>query len=116
MAYEITRRHFLAGSLTAGTALTAPALFTPRKAQAAARGRVVILGFDGAEPTIIEDMLDRGALPHLARLRDQGIFSRLGSTIPPQSPVAWSSFMTSKNPGGHNIYDFIRRDPAGRSG
>ena len=31
---------------------------------------------------------------------------------PPQSPVAWSNFVTGMNPGGHGIFDFLHRDPA----
>jgi predicted AlkP superfamily phosphohydrolase/phosphomutase len=27
------------------------------------------------------------------------------------TPVAWSTFATGTNPGGHGIFDFIRRDP-----
>src|SRR5581483_5024922 len=33
------------------------------------------------------------------------------TTYPAQTPVAWSSFMTGTNPGGHGIFDFISRDP-----
>lgn len=76
-----------------------------------ARGRVIILGFDGVEPSIVEQMMSSGQLPHLAKLREQGIFTRLGSSNPPQSPTAWSSFATSKHPGNHGIYDFLRRTP-----
>jgi hypothetical protein len=35
----------------------------------------------------------------------------LATTYPPLSPVAWSSFATGVNPGKHNIYDFISRNP-----
>ena len=35
----------------------------------------------------------------------------MGTSLPPQSPVAWSNFITGKNPGGHGIFDFIHRDP-----
>jgi predicted AlkP superfamily phosphohydrolase/phosphomutase len=52
------------------------------------------------------------ALPNLARLRDQGSFRRLATTTPPQSPVAWSSFITGLDPDQHGIYDFVHRDPA----
>ncbi|MCH7911017.1 MAG: alkaline phosphatase family protein, partial [Candidatus Hydrogenedentes bacterium] len=76
-----------------------------------AEGRVVILGFDGVEPTIVEQMMDAGELPNLAKLRDGGTYSRLQSSNPPQSPTAWSSFTTSKHPGNHGIYDFILRTP-----
>lgn len=57
-------------------------------------------------------MLDAGALPHLASLRAQGGFGRVATTLPAQTPVAWSTFATGVNPGGHGIFDFIRRDPA----
>ena len=52
----------------------------------------------------------RGQLPNLAALRDQGCFKSLGSTLPPISPVAWSSFQTGVNPGKHNIFDFLIPD------
>ncbi|MBN2311253.1 MAG: alkaline phosphatase family protein, partial [Candidatus Hydrogenedentes bacterium] len=89
-----------------------PAPAAPPPPKANPKGRVIILGFDGVEPSIVEQMLEAGELPNLAKLRDAGAYARLGSTIPPQSPVAWTSFATCKNPGGHGIYDFIRRTPA----
>lgn len=60
----------------------------------------------------MEAMLQRGELPNLARLRQAGSYSRLRTTYPAQTPVAWSSFATGTNPGGHGIFDFISRDPA----
>ena len=76
------------------------------------KGRVVILGFDGVEPTIVYAMFAANELPNLARLGDEGSYERLTSSIPPQSPSAWSSFITCKNTGAHGIYDFIVRDTA----
>jgi predicted AlkP superfamily phosphohydrolase/phosphomutase len=77
-----------------------------------AKGRVIILGFDGVEPTIVEKMLDAGGLPNLDKLRKDGAYRRLSTANPPQSPTAWSSFATCKDPGDHGIYDFLRRTPA----
>ncbi len=51
-------------------------------------------------------------LPNLARLRNEGSFSRLATTTPPQSPVAWSTFMTGLSPDDTGIFDFIHRDPS----
>lgn len=51
------------------------------------------------------------ALPNLGRLASAGRFSPLGTTTPAQTPVAWSSFATGTNPGGHGIFDFLTRDP-----
>ncbi len=73
--------------------------------------KVIVIGLDGLEPKIVEPMLDRGELPNLAKLRAQGGYSRVGTTFPAQTPVAWSTFATGTNPGGHGIFDFIRRDP-----
>jgi len=76
------------------------------------RGRkMIILGFDGVDPTWMNKWIAEGKLPNLAKLKAQGDFRELGSTIPPQSPVAWSSFATGTNPGGHGIYDFVSRSP-----
>jgi predicted AlkP superfamily phosphohydrolase/phosphomutase len=72
--------------------------------------RVVILGLDGLDHGLTERLLNEGKLPHLAALREQGDFKSLGSTLPPISPVAWSSFQTGVNPGKHNIFDFLTPD------
>jgi predicted AlkP superfamily phosphohydrolase/phosphomutase len=112
--HGVSRRTFLAGSAAAGAAATLP--FSIGTAKAQTKGRVVMLGFDGVEPSIAREMIDRGELPNLAKVQNMGSFKELGSTSPPQSPVAWTSFATCKNPGGHNIYDFIRRDPKGPRG
>jgi predicted AlkP superfamily phosphohydrolase/phosphomutase len=74
--------------------------------------RVLVIGLDGLEPSLVEPMLAAGELPNLARIRDRGGYSRLTTTFPAQTPVAWSSFATGTNPGGHGIFDFLRRDPA----
>jgi predicted AlkP superfamily phosphohydrolase/phosphomutase len=72
--------------------------------------RIVILGFDGMDPQLTERFIKQGKLPNLARLRESGSFHPLATTLPPISPVAWSSFLTGVNPGKHNIYDFLTPD------
>ena len=73
--------------------------------------QVIVLGFDGMDPKLCEEMINQGRLPTLARLRDAGGYRRLGTSTPPQSPVAWCTFMTGTNPGQHGIFDFLHRDP-----
>jgi predicted AlkP superfamily phosphohydrolase/phosphomutase len=72
--------------------------------------RAVILGFDGMDPELADRFMSEGKLPNLAKLREKGTFTRLRTTYPAISPVAWSTFMTGVNPGKHNIYDFLARD------
>ena len=74
--------------------------------------RIIVLGIDGMDPQFLERHW--GSLPNLNRLRREGEFKRLGTTMPPQSPVAWSTFITGMDPGGHGIYDFVHRDPSTR--
>lgn len=73
--------------------------------------KVIVIGLDGLEPRITEALLAQGALPNLAKLKGQGGYCRLKTTYPAQTPVAWATFATGTNPGGHGIFDFLRRDP-----
>ncbi len=85
--------------------MAAPAL-------AAETPKTIVLGFDGVDADLTRQWMAEGKLPHLARLRDQGSFSPLRSTIPSQTPVSWSTFATGLNPGRHTIFDFLKRDTA----
>jgi len=92
-------------------ALVLAALLVPAGCRHSASGSygLIVLGVDGMDPGFLESHWD--ALPNLAELRRQGGFRRLGTTIPPQSPVAWSTFITGQDPGGHGIFDFVHRNP-----
>ncbi len=72
--------------------------------------KVIVIGIDGMDPGFVERHWN--VLPNLARLRGQGSFQRLGTTMPPQSPVAWSSFITGLEPDQHGIFDFVHRNPS----
>lgn len=74
--------------------------------------QLIILGFDGMDPRLCERLMNQGRLPRLAQLRDAGGYRPLGTSIPPQSPVAWSNFITGADAGVHGIFDFIHRNPA----
>jgi len=71
--------------------------------------RVVVLGFDGVDPDLVSRWIDY--LPNIQNLSKTGTLTSLGTTNPPETPVAWSSFATGMNPGKHGIFDFLRRDP-----
>ena len=79
-----------------------------RAALAASRvRRVVVLGLDGQDPELTEQFMKEGVLPNFSRLREQGAFLPLQTTLLAESPVAWTSFQTGCNPGKHRIYDFL---------
>lgn len=82
-------------------------------ARAAAPGpsKVVVLGFDGADARLVQQWMDEGKLPNLNRLRQGGTFTPLLPPNPPQTPVSWSTFATGLDPGKHEIFDFLKRNP-----
>ena len=111
-AMRVPRRQFL--KLMAGVAAAAacPAPLRAGARRHRARRRCIVLGIDGMDPTLSARFMQEGRLPNFARLAAQGHFAPLRTSMPPQSPVAWSSFISGANPGTHGIFDFIARDPA----
>jgi len=73
--------------------------------------RLIFVGFDGQDAAITERMMAEGKLPNFSKLAERGGYRRLRTTFPSVTPVAWSSFTTGTNPGRHNIFDFLDRDP-----
>ncbi len=73
--------------------------------------KVIVIGIDGMDPRLGARMMREGLLPNLAKLSSAGGFSRLGTSTPPQSPVAWANFINGAGPGSHGIFDFIHRHP-----
>lgn len=78
-------------------------------------GRVLVLGFDGADGNVVGAMIEKGELPNLARLKREGTFAPLGTTVPAESPVSWASLNSGQNPAKTGIPGFIKRvlPPAG---
>src|SRR5262245_32004531 len=72
--------------------------------------KLVVLGFDGMDPILLERWMAAGRLPTFAKLAREGGFYKLETSHSPESPTAWASFATGVNAGKHNIYDFLVRD------
>ena len=73
--------------------------------------KLIILGIDGMDPQLLKKFMAEGRMPNFSALAEKGSFRLLTTSIPPQSPVAWSNLITGMNAGGHGIFDFIHRDP-----
>ena len=68
---------------------------------------LLLIGWDGATPELLERFIRAGKLPTVEGLIRSGSGRRLRSTIPPVTACAWSSFLTGKNPGKHGLFDFV---------
>jgi predicted AlkP superfamily phosphohydrolase/phosphomutase len=73
--------------------------------------KVVVLGFDGADPRLCREYMEKGLMPNLSALAQTGTFEELAPVNPSMSPVSWSSFAVGGDPGQHGIYDFLTRLP-----
>jgi predicted AlkP superfamily phosphohydrolase/phosphomutase len=89
-----------------------PACVPSRPAAGLPAKRLLLLGIDGMDPEILKRLVEEQKMPHFQRLIASGQLKPLTTSVPPQSPVAWSNFITGMNPGGHGVFDFIQRDPA----
>jgi predicted AlkP superfamily phosphohydrolase/phosphomutase len=72
--------------------------------------KLLVIGLDGASFNVLDPLIEKGYLPNIASLIAGGTRADLTTTFPPITAVAWSSFMTGKNPGKHGIFEFVRRD------
>ena len=74
--------------------------------------KVLVLGFDGMDPILLDEFRAQGLMPNFDKFIEAGgQLTPFGTSTPPQSPVAWSNFITGRDCGGHGIFDFIHRDP-----
>jgi len=115
-APRINRRTLLTGSAAIAAGLAGVGagnywLGGRSRVSRSAGKKVIVIGVDGMDPRLAESMINAGLLPHLAKLRAGGGFSTLGTSTPPQSPVAWANFINGAGPGSHGIFDFIHRHP-----
>ena len=51
-------------------------------------------------------------MPNFSRLADMGSFKPLATSTPPHTPVAFANIISGADPGTHQIFDFIHRDPS----
>ena len=68
--------------------------------------KVAVLGLDGVPFSLLQDFFAKGIMPRLAETAKSGTFLRMETSLPCISSVAWTSFMTGKNPGEHGIFGF----------
>jgi hypothetical protein len=59
-------------------------------------GRLLLVGWDAADWKLIEPLLARGEMPHLAQVIARGVRGNLATIYPPLSPMVWTSIATGK--------------------
>ena len=69
--------------------------------------KVIVLGIDGASPTFIKHLIDKGKLPSFKRLLDEGVWAPYClSSIPTSTPENWTTIATGAWNGTHQVMSF----------
>ena len=104
----MNRREFLK-TAAAGSALLA--LQTGCRGGFSPKRKLLVVAFDGLDPVLVRRFAARGLMPNTKKLMEMGSLRNLATSNPPQSPVAWSGFITGEGPDVHGIFDFVHRNP-----
>jgi hypothetical protein len=75
--------------------------------------RVRLLGIDGLERRMTEQMLQRGEMPHLAELLARGAQARLQAEAERVPAIVWTTVATGRGPEAHGIQSTGARRLAG---
>ena len=73
--------------------------------------RVIFIGLDGADWSLLDQYAARGVMPTLAKLESEGSSGTVKTISPPLSPLIWTTMMTGVSPLEHRILDFLRVNP-----
>lgn len=92
---------------TPATAAAAPQIAS----QATSGKRVIFIGLDGADWSLLDQYVSRGVMPTLAKLVSEGSSGTVKTISPPLSPLIWTTMMTGVSPLEHRILDFLRVNP-----
>jgi tetratricopeptide (TPR) repeat protein len=92
---------------------TTPAASTQQIVSKVSTGkRVIFIGLDGADWSLLDQYMARGVMPTLAKLVAEGSSGTIKTLHPPLSPLIWTTMMTGVSPLEHRILDFLRVNPA----
>ncbi len=73
--------------------------------------KVIFVGVDGADWTILRGMMAQNRLPNFKRIVEGGASGPLRSIEPLLSPLLWTTMATGKLPEDHGILNFTVADP-----
>jgi predicted AlkP superfamily phosphohydrolase/phosphomutase len=66
--------------------------------------RVLAVGLDAAEPSLVRALVERGEMPALKSLLDAGEWLRVESPAHVGSGAVWPTFLTGTGPAAHGVY------------
>ncbi|MFB6193353.1 MAG: alkaline phosphatase family protein, partial [Candidatus Nanohaloarchaea archaeon] len=71
---------------------------------------LLVLGIDGAVREYVEEAIDRGLMPNMENLIEEGVFGDMKSTVPPVTIPAWVSIFSGQRPDRFDTYHLTELD------
>jgi predicted AlkP superfamily phosphohydrolase/phosphomutase/tetratricopeptide (TPR) repeat protein len=76
--------------------------------------KVLLFGWDAADWKTINPLMDKGLMPNMRKVVENGVIANLATLDPAYSPMLWSSIATGKRPYKHGVYGFTEPTPDGK--
>jgi predicted AlkP superfamily phosphohydrolase/phosphomutase/tetratricopeptide (TPR) repeat protein len=73
--------------------------------------KVLLIGWDAADWKVINPLLEKGELPALKSIIENGIMGNISTLEPAYSPMLWTTIATGKYPDKHGILGFSEPTP-----
>ena len=67
------------------------------------KNKVVLIGLDGCDWELFNKLLHQEKLPNFKKIIENGIFTKMKTISPTDSPLIWTSILTGKPPQQHGI-------------
>lgn len=78
-------------------------------------GRVFLIGFDGLDPILLEELIEEGRLPAFSSMMEEGVHGSLMAYEPILSPLIWTTIATGRPPDEHGILSFAAANADGEA-
>jgi predicted AlkP superfamily phosphohydrolase/phosphomutase/predicted Zn-dependent protease len=73
--------------------------------------KVLLIGWDAADWKIINRLMDKGEMPALKSMVENGVMGNISTLEPAYSPMLWTTIATGKYPDKHGILGFSEPTP-----
>ncbi|MYG00529.1 hypothetical protein F4212_15550 [Candidatus Poribacteria bacterium] len=77
-----------------------------KRTQLSPAKRAIIIGMDGASMELVNNMIEWGHTPNMAKLRNDGVYRPMLGVFPTLTPPGWTALSTGSWPGNHKVMDF----------
>ena len=77
-----------------------------KRTQLSPAKRAIIIGMDGASMELVNNVIEWGHSPNMAKLRNDGVYRPMLGVFPTLTPPGWTALSTGSWPGNHKVMDF----------